>query len=220
MPPPVYATLPPPPPKMPVGGYAKMEIPKKRTDGRYVTPNIDMTPAAAVWHLREALNVAALACNQAGGGTIDPYNAWLTSHRDALDANVKQYVREWEVTGWSDWRAAYDNAQTRLYNFYSQPALRVAFCRVSRKELGKIGAVTSAELPTYARAALARIDKPFIDFFTAFDAWRDYYHVTPPPVLPTLPTTVMAVAADPMVQPPVVTSTLMQPVTDATTAQR
>ena len=188
-PPPVVATLPPPPPTMPVGGYPKMQIAEKRVDGRYVTPNIDMTPAAAVWHLRGALNVAALACGQAGGGTVDPYNAWLGAHRAVLDANVKQYVKEWQTTGWSDWRAAYDNAQTRLYNFYSQPALRTTFCGVARQELTAIAAVPDAQLPTFARESLARLDQPFIDFFTAFDAWRDYYHpeVAPPPVVATIP---------------------------------
>ncbi|MBI0476715.1 hypothetical protein D9601_15300 [Sphingomonas sp. MA1305] len=191
-PPPVVATLPPPPPPpptMPRGGYAGMEIAAKRDDGSYVTPNFQMTDAAAVWHLRGALNVAALACDGAGGGVTDPYNAWIVAHRTGLDGYVKRYQHEWEETGWADWQAAYDNQQTRLYNFYSQPAIRVAFCAVARQEIAAVAPVADADLPLHARGALARLDKPFIDFFTAFDKWRDYYEpkVTPPPVVPTLP---------------------------------
>ena len=198
-PPPVVPTLAvaPPPPVMPAGGYPGLKIPSKRKDGTYVTPNFEMTDAAAVWHLRGALNVAALACDKAGGGVIDGYNAWLTAHHAVLDASVKQYMHDWQVTGWWDWEQAYEANQTRLYNFYSQSTIRVAFCAAARTEIASIGTVADADLPTYARGALARIDKPFIDFYTAFDAWRDYYepHVTPPPVVATLPSTPAPAAA-------------------------
>ena len=193
VPPPVVVTV---PPKMPVGGYPGLKIAPKRTDGTYVTPNFEMTDAAAVWHLRGALNVAALACDRAGGGVVDGYNAWQRAHSAVLAAAVKRYIYEWEITGWSDWQAAYDANETRLYNFYSQSTIRVAFCAAARDEIVRAAAVTDPEMPTYARAALARLDKPFIDFFTAFDAWRDYYEpkVTPPPVVPTAPDASSAVA--------------------------
>lgn len=187
VPPAVVATLAPPPPALPVGAYPGMEIPIKRTDGRYVTPNIDMSDSAAVWHLRGALNVAALACDAAGGSVVDPYNAWLRARGPVLDRFVKQYTAEWERTGWSDWRDAYDNAQTRLYNFYGRPPIRIAFCQVAREELATVAAVPDAELPTHARGALARLDKPFIDFFTAFDAWRATQPVAVPTVMATVP---------------------------------
>ncbi|WP_203308549.1 hypothetical protein [Sphingomonas beigongshangi] len=191
-PPPVVATLPPPPPPpptMPAGGYAGMEIPDKREDGTFVTPNFRMTDAAAVWHLRGALNVAALACDGAGGGVVGPYNAWLVGHAAGLDRYVKKYRDEWADTGWSDWEAAFDANQTRLYNFYGAPALRVAFCAVARQEIAAVLNVSDADLPAFARGSLGRLDHPFIAFFGAFEKWRDYYEprVTPPPVVPTLP---------------------------------
>ncbi|MGK3882506.1 hypothetical protein ABI028_16090, partial [Enterococcus faecium] len=79
--------------------------------------------------------------------------------------------------------------QTRLYNFYSAPAIRVAFCAVARQEIAAVLNVTDPNLPTFARASLARIDHPFIAFFSAFEKWRDYYEprVTPPVVVATLP---------------------------------
>lgn len=179
----------PPPPAMPYGGYRDYETPSQRADGTYVTPNFEMTDAAAVWHLRGALNVAALACDQAGGGVLDGYNAWIKGHPAVLDAAAQQYLHEWEETGWGDWRDAYEAQQTRLYNFYSQQTIRVAFCAAARAEIGNVGTVADADLPKYARAALARLDKPFIDFYTAFDAWRDYYapKVPPPRFVATVP---------------------------------
>ena len=74
-----------------------------------------------------------------------------------------------------DWRDAYENQQTRLYNFYSQSSIRAAFCAAARVEIAKVNSVTDADLPGFARAALVRLDQPFIDFFTGMDAWRDYY---------------------------------------------
>jgi len=177
-PPRVVATLPPvkpPPPVMPLGGYAELDTADQRADGTYVTPNFEMTNAAAVWHLRGALNVAALGCDQAGGGIVDGYNAWLRGHRDGLDTYVKTYLHEWEQTGWGDWRDAYENQQTRLYNFYSQSPIRIAFCAAAREEIVKVGAVADADLPAFARGALVRLDKPFVDFYAGVDAWRDYY---------------------------------------------
>ncbi|MDO7840816.1 hypothetical protein [Sphingomonas immobilis] len=189
LPPPVVATIAPPPPVIPYGGYVGMEIPKKRPDGTYPNPNLNMTDQAAVWHLRNALNVAALGCDKVGGGIAAPYNAWLAAHGPALEAYYKRYLAEWEITGWGDWQAAYDNNQTRIYNFYSQTTMREAFCTAARAEVSNVAVVADADLPVFARAALARLDKPFLDFYRDYDAWRDYYHPKPPPVVPTLPTT-------------------------------
>nr|WP_186729032.1 hypothetical protein [Sphingomonas panacisoli] len=191
-PPRVVATIAPPkapPPVMPLGGYPEIDTADQRADGSYVTPNFDMTNAAAVWHLRGALNVAALGCDQAGGGVVDGYNVWLRGHRDGLAAYANQYLHEWEVTGWSDWRDAYENQQTRLYNFYSQSPIRVAFCAAARAEIAKVSTIADADLPAFARAALVRLDQPFIDFFTGVDAWRDYYapKVSAPRFVATIP---------------------------------
>jgi len=191
-PPRVVATLPPvepPPPVMPPGGYPQIDTADQRPDGTYVTPNFDMSDAAAVWHLRGALNVAALGCDRAGGGIADGYNAWLKDHRAALDRAQAGYLRDWELSGWGDWRDAYENQQTRLYNFYSQSPIRTAFCAAARVEVAKVGAVADADLPAFARAALKRLDQPFIDFYTQVDAWRDYYapKVPAPRFVATIP---------------------------------
>lgn len=212
-PPRVVATLPslkPPPPVMPPGGYAELDTAPQRPDGTYVTPNFDMSDAAAVWHLRGALNVAALGCDQAGGGIVDGYNAWLRGHRQVLDAAQTGYLHDWEQTGWWDWRNAYENQQTRLYNFYSQSPIRAAFCAAARVEIAKVGTIADADLPQFARAALVRLDQPFIDFFTGVDAWRDYYapKVSAPRFVRTIP--------DEPAAPPVGTSDASAPVAPVT----
>ncbi|SEK49198.1 hypothetical protein SAMN05216382_0509 [Sphingomonas palmae] len=188
-PPPVVATLPPPPavpPVMPAGGYIGMKSPTKRADGRYFTPNLDNTDQAAVWHLRNALNVAALGCDQAGGGVLAPYNEWLQTHATVIDRYYQALLREWQAAGWWDWQRVYDDNQTRIYNFYAQPAIRTAFCAAARKEVVQVGQVADDDLPTFARAALLRLDRPFVDFFAAYDAWRNYYDPAPPPLVKTI----------------------------------
>lgn len=192
-PPPVVATLPPPPPQMPAGGYVGMKSPTKRADGRYFTPNLDNTDQAAVWHLRNALNVAALGCDLEGGGVIEPYNAWLKTRAAAIDRYYQAYIREWQVTGWWDWQRVYDNNQTRIYNFYAQPAMRTAFCAAARREVAQVGQIEEDDLPTFARAALLRLDEVFVRFFTAFDAWRDYYQQYSAPAAPTINVPVLVI---------------------------
>lgn len=190
----------PPPPVMPLGGYADIDTASVRPDGTYITPNFDMSDSAAIWHLRGALNVAALGCDQAGGGVVDGYNAWLRGHPAALAAAQTGYLHDWEQTGWWDWRDAYENQQTRLYNFYSQSAIRVAFCAVAREEIVKVNTIPDADLAKFARASLVRLDQPFIDFFTGVDAWRDYYakKVPAPRFVATIP--------DEPAEPPVATA--------------
>ncbi|WP_019515124.1 hypothetical protein [Sphingomonas sp. Mn802worker] len=206
-PPPVVATLPPPPPSMPAGGYVGMKSPAKRADGTYGTPNLNNTDQAAVWHLRNALNVAALGCEQAGGGVIEPYNSWITSHAAVLDRYYHAYIKEWQETGWGDWERVYDDNQTRIYNFYAQPAMRTAFCAVARNEVTQIGQVADDDLVAFARASLLRLDRPFVEFYAAYDAWRNYYDPAPPPVVRTV---------DVPVTPPSVVSTV-QPVAEPPT---
>jgi hypothetical protein len=168
---------------MPAGGYIGMKSPTKRANGTYFTPNLDNTDQAAVWHLRNALNVAALGCDQAGGGVVEPYNAWIKTHAAVIDRYYQAYIREWQAPDWWDWQRVYDNNQTRIYNFYAQPAMRAAFCAVARVEIAQVGQVDDDDLPAFARAALLRLDRPFVEFYAAYDAWRDYYQPAPPPAV-------------------------------------
>jgi hypothetical protein len=193
-------TVTPPPPPMPAGGYVGMKIPAKLEDGDYFTPNLNNTDQAAVWHLRNALNVAALGCDLEGGGIVDAYNAWIKGHAAAIDRYYQAYVREWQEPGWIDWQRVYDDDQTRIYNFYAQPAMRAGFCAAARVEVAQVGQVADGDLPTFARAALLRLDRPFVDFYKAFDAWRTFYRPASAPITQTTDIPVV------VVPPPVITT--------------
>ena len=101
---PVAAVAPAPPPvvvttvAMPAGASAGMAIPAMLADGSYPTPNRDLSPAAATWHLRAALNVAALACRGPAGDAIAVrYNAAIKAHAPALARAEAQLAAEFRA---------------------------------------------------------------------------------------------------------------------------
>ncbi len=62
-PPPILVPPPAPKPQPPQGAAPNLTIPAATPDGGYATLNRGLTSDAALWHLRAALNVAALQCN-------------------------------------------------------------------------------------------------------------------------------------------------------------
>lgn len=159
---------------MPKGAYVGMAIPARLPDGRYVTPNRDLTPPATIWHFRVALNVAALACRgEEGDRIVAGYNAMLTRAQAPLAAAETHYAAEFKATGAKDWRAIYDNGMTRLYNFFSQSPARDAFCDAAAATLADAAGVADAGLGAFATARLAVLEQPFTDFYAAYDAWRE-----------------------------------------------
>ncbi|MGR6329107.1 hypothetical protein ACU5AX_08585 [Sphingomonas sp. XXL09] len=171
----VVATVPAPAPvavPLPRGAYPGMPVPARLADGLYATPNRGLTPAATLWHLRAALNVAALACRGDDAATIvSEYNGLLTSQKSALAAAQTQYAAQYKAAG-GDWQDRYDDAMTRLYNFFSQAPARAGFCAAAAATLADVPGVTPAELPAFAAGRLAVLEKPFTDFYAAYDAWR------------------------------------------------
>lgn len=158
--------------EMPKGASPGMRIPARLADGSYNTPNRVLTPAATVWHLRAALNVAALACRGVQETTtIAHYNALLQSQKAALKDAEANLSAEYRATG-GDWQDRYDDSMTRLYNYFSQSFARDAFCANAAAVLADSATVTTAALPAFAAARLPTLDRPFTDFYAAYDAWR------------------------------------------------
>lgn len=171
-PPPVAMTAPPPAP-MPAGATANMAIPAPHADGGYPTPNLGLSPAAATWHLRAALNVAALACRgSTGDAIVARYNLALLTHATALKQAETGVAAEFRRQGGADWRDRYDDAMTRLYNFFALAPARGDFCVAADRVLDGMANVTPDALPAFAQAQLASLDRPFTDFYRAYDAWR------------------------------------------------
>ncbi|MGJ3649299.1 hypothetical protein ACLB0R_12615 [Sphingomonas sp. GlSt437] len=131
------------------------EPPPVATPSTVAVPPAD---AAMIWHLRIALNVAALICRGHGSNElVSGYNAMLTSRRVQLDA--AQAVLAARYGGATS--SAYDSAMTRLYNFYALPTATAAFCPVAMRVQHDVPDVADAHLAEFAVQALADLNAPF-----------------------------------------------------------
>ena len=123
--------------------------------------NRDLSPAATLWHLRVALNVAALACR--GGAELQiiaDYNALLRAQTVPLAAAQTALAAEYKRRG-GDWQDAQDDAMTRLYNFFSQAQARDAFCAAASDVLARTRTLAEPDVGGFAQASLLVLDAPF-----------------------------------------------------------
>ncbi len=157
---------------LPKGAFPGMKIPAVLADGTYPTPNRNLTESAKIWHLRAALNVAALACRGADEAVIVAgYNAMLAAQKPVLAKAEATYSAEYRAGG-GDWQDRYDDSMTRLYNFFSQSPSRDAFCQAAVRVLAEGASVPGPMLASFAATRLPMLEQPFTDFYRAFDAWR------------------------------------------------
>lgn len=174
-PPPPVALVPPAPSiAMPAGAHPGMLIPVMRSDGSYPTPNQGLSPAASIWHLRAGLNFAALACRgPEEGAIIAGYNAMLNGQKTVLAQAERSLAAEYRASGGATWRDSYDDAMTRLYNYYALAPAKPALCATAERLLAEAAAVPSANFTAFAAARLPELDASFTDFYRAYDAWRN-----------------------------------------------
>ena len=164
--------VPVPAPTMPKGASPTIVIPVALADGTYPTPNRNLTTSAKVWHLRAALNVAALACRGPQELTIVAgYNALLSAQKPVLAKAEATYASEYKAGG-GDWQDRYDDSMTRLYNFFSQSPARDEFCAAAGAVLAQSTGLAAEALPAFAAQNLPLLERPFTDFYRAVDAWR------------------------------------------------
>lgn len=172
-PPPVVATLPPVYAPMPEGARANMTIPVRLADGSYATPNRSLAGDAAVWHLRTALNVAALACRGPQEAVLAAgYNQLIAQRAARMKAAQSGLSNQYKASG-GDWQDRYDDAMTRLYNYWAQDFARDGFCAAAGETLTAAATQSDATFDVFAAQRLAAMDRPFTDFFAAYDAWRE-----------------------------------------------
>lgn len=161
------------PPRPPMGAAANLTIPARDAFGNYRTPNQGLSPAQTSWHVRAALNVAALACRDADEGMrVAAYNRLLTVQRQPLaaaDAAVKAQYRTRHGAGW---QSIYDRDMTRLYNFFAQPPAQSGFCAASREVLAESASLAPGQFEGFAAGALPRLEAPFIAFYRQYEDWR------------------------------------------------
>jgi len=164
-PPPPVATPLAPMPQPPAGTRDGMAVPARLADGSYATPNHGLDQTVAVWHLRVALNVAALGCRGSDGITITSgYNAMLNRAKAELAAASTAATRA------EGGQAGYDEAMTRLYNYFAQPGAQAAFCAAAAKVTADLA--TAPTLSIAAAPALDALDQPFVDLYRSYDAYR------------------------------------------------
>lgn len=167
--------LPPPVPPRPAppGIAAGLAIPARAPDGNYETINRGIDAAQALWHVRAALNVAALGCRGPDeAALIASYNGLLKAHKAPLAAANTAVMKSYRQQFGARWQQPHDVYMTRLYNFFSQPWAQRAFCPTAAAVIADAQTVPAAGLTGWAPAALARLEAPFTDFYRRWEAYK------------------------------------------------
>lgn len=113
------------------------------------------TPLARVFHLRSAMNVAALACSrQMGPSIVENYNQVLRTHKVTLLAAYTEMGKKYKKQG------DFDRALTRLYNHFAWPPSQASFCREADDAIRAALTVPPAQFQAWAQNELADVDRP------------------------------------------------------------
>lgn len=126
--------------------------------------NTNLSAQEALWHMRAALNVAALSCRagKSAAGVASGYNRMLVRHKTALATANSAEIAPFRARYGAKWSGPYDAHATRLYNFFAMPAAQGQFCLAAQQVLGKVGAIAPDALPGYAPIGLAQLEAPFL----------------------------------------------------------
>ena len=147
--------------------------PPRAADGQYQTINHGIDSRQAMWHVRAALNVAAIGCRgEADAGLVPAYNAMLTSQRGALAADDASVKAEFHARLGTAWQNAHDVYMTQLYNFFAQPAAKAAFCAAADQVAPQAAAVPAGGFEAFAQTALPQLEAPFLANYRAVDDYR------------------------------------------------
>jgi hypothetical protein len=164
------------PPAPPAGAAPNQTIPAHDAQDRYATPNRDLSRDETSWHVRAALNVAALGCRDAAETeTVAAYNRLLRAQSESLaaaDAGVKGVYR---ARHGAAWESTHDRQMTRVYNFFAQPTAHDGFCTAAREVLARAETVAPVRFGDFAAEALPRLEAPFTDFYRAYESYRVAY---------------------------------------------
>lgn len=156
-------------PVPPAGAADGLILPEPDGQGGYRTINDGLGRDEAVWHVRSALNVAALSCRGPGSSAlVANYNALLNQRKAVLKTAYGAETTRHRPGG----NAALDGHMTKLYNYFAQPPAQAAFCATAHDVAARARSVSAADFPTFAVDALARLEAPFDNFYRAYDAYR------------------------------------------------
>lgn len=170
-------------PTPPFGASILTVVPALRVDGMRETINRDLGPLETLWHVRAALNVAALSCTgPLYERLVGDYNAFITNNSASLRNAHNAILRKFQRDIGTGYKVEHDRHQTQLYNYWSFSPLRRPFCDQA-VQIGQRAIVTkSADLDAFAAEALPQLEKPFTDFYLAYEeylrdlkAWQVQY---------------------------------------------
>ncbi len=170
-------------PTPPFGASHLSIIPSLRADGLRDTINRDLGPLETLWHVRAAMNVAALSCTgPLYVRLVDDYNAFITNNSATLRNANNAIIRKFQREIGAGYKAEHDSHQTRLYNYWSFSPLRRPFCDQAVQISQRAIVTKSADLNAFAEQALLELEKPFTDFYLAYEEyerdlekWRTQY---------------------------------------------
>ena len=112
-----------------------------------------------LWHLRSALNVAALICDHKVYSSLVPsYNRMLIGHKALLTAAVQTELGQFKAVDGKKWQAMYDTHMTKLYNSYSLTHQREHFCAKATETSGTAADLTDEALSAQATAMIFRLN--------------------------------------------------------------
>lgn len=122
----------------------------------------DISPLETLWHVRVALNVAALGCRDADETTtIAAYNALIRRNTAVLAAANDAVSARYKAQYGARWQDVRERDMTKLYNFFAQPAAQAQFCPTAKAVLAEIGTVDSGGLMAFAKTELPALEAPF-----------------------------------------------------------
>jgi hypothetical protein len=201
------------PPALPEGAMPNQPVPAHEPDGSFVTPNHHLSAEATSWHLRAALNVAALGCRDAyEHETVAAYNALLARHGAPLTSADLAVKAEYRARFGAAGEDEHDREMTRVYNFFAQPPAQRRFCEAARQVLREAIATDPAAFAAFAAAALPRLEAPFTDFYRDVETYRLAYAAWANGSVMVAAVTPAAPAPDAMATPPVTLAAAVIPV--------
>jgi hypothetical protein len=157
-------------PAPPAGANASMVLPESDGRGGFKTANSGISEIEAVWHVRSALNVAALACNDRT--VIADYNALLKRQKAIFATAYEAEARRFQSSDGAAWRSAMDSHMTRLYNYFAQPTLQKRFCTAAGSVAVDARTIASHDFQRFSMLAIGRLDQPFQSFYQNYSAYR------------------------------------------------
>tara|TARA_R110001599_G_scaffold5992_16_gene29810 strand:+ start:122 stop:655 length:534 start_codon:yes stop_codon:yes gene_type:complete len=144
-----------------------------RADGLRDTINRDLGPLETLWHVRAAMNVAALSCTgPLYERLVDDYNAFINNNSASLRNANNAIIRKFQRDVGAGYKTEHDRHQTQLYNYWSFSPLRRPFCDQAVQISQRAIVTKSADLNAFAEQALLELEKPFTDFYLAYEEYE------------------------------------------------